>query len=139
MALLYVDLDGFKAINDTWGHDAGDIVLKEVAVRLQSCVRQMDTAARIGGDEFLVILAELQCSEDAAAMAQKIIDALSLPFSPGSVEVSLSASVGIALSPANGDDPALLIKAADSAMYRVKKSGKNGWSFAHSPEEPDTI
>ena len=139
MALLFVDLDGFKTVNDTWGHDAGDRVLKEAAARLQSCVRRTDTAARIGGDEFLVILAELQDREDAAVMAGKILGSISEPIDLDGFSISLSASIGISLSPDNGEDPEVLIKAADGAMYSVKNSGKNGWAFALFPDAPNGL
>jgi diguanylate cyclase (GGDEF)-like protein/PAS domain S-box-containing protein len=132
-SLLFVDLDGFKSVNDTRGHDAGDRVLKEVSLRLLKCLRQTDTASRIGGDEFLLILTDLQSADDASAIAQKILESISAPFAVDDGEVFISASIGISLCPDDGEDPEILIKAADSAMYRVKDSGKNGWAFAHSP------
>ena len=132
-AVLFVDLDGFKAVNDDRGHDAGDRVLREVATRFLSCVRKSDTVARIGGDEFLVIVDDILESRGASGVADKIVGALSSPVSIEGGDVRIGASIGIALFPADGDDPDALIKKADEAMYRVKKAGKNGFGFVTDP------
>ncbi len=130
MAALFIDIDGFKAINDTWGHDAGDRVLREIASRLVSCVRESDTAARIGGDEFLVVLSNLASRDDAALVAKKMLDAFSRPIGIAEGDVAVGLSVGIAVYPEDGTGPDDLIKAADGAMYRVKRAGKNNYAFA---------
>jgi diguanylate cyclase (GGDEF)-like protein/PAS domain S-box-containing protein len=129
IGVLFIDLDEFKMVNDTLGHAGGDALLKEVAVRLQSAVRQGDTVARISGDEFAVVLADLARAEDAALVAQKIIDRLSAAVEVHGNEVFVTASVGIAVFPADGGDAETLIGAADAAMYRAKQSGRNAYQF----------
>jgi diguanylate cyclase (GGDEF)-like protein/PAS domain S-box-containing protein len=130
-AVFFIDLDGFKSVNDTHGHDAGDSVLRETARRLRASVRESDTIARIGGDEFLAVIPELHSRKNAETLARKILDAVSTPYGINTATVSIGASVGIALFPRDsGDDVENLIKLADQAMYRVKKSGKNGFRFA---------
>ena len=129
-AAMFIDLDGFKAVNDSFGHDAGDNVLREVARRLTSCVRETDTVARVGGDEFLMIVTELRSPDDAALIAEKAIALVSMPIEMSGRRAVIGASIGIALYPADGHDNAALIKEADAAMYRVKVSGKNGFAFA---------
>lgn len=126
---MFVDLDGFKSVNDTFGHDAGDSLLKEVAVRLRSCLRETDTAGRIGGDEFLLVASEINSNEDAGLIADKIIKALTLPVFTGEAKLEIGASIGIAVYPEHGNDAEILIKKADTAMYHVKKSGKNNFTF----------
>ncbi len=131
MALLYLDLDRFKSVNDTRGHDAGDEVLKGAADRIQAQVRESDTVARIGGDEFAVILPQIGNSQDAAIVAEKIVDALCASFPAGEEaqgNIDIGASIGIAIFPRDGADMDALFKAADSAMYRAKQSG-NDFSF----------
>jgi diguanylate cyclase (GGDEF)-like protein/PAS domain S-box-containing protein len=131
LALLYLDLDRFKSVNDTRGHDAGDEVLKATADRIQAQVRESDTVARIGGDEFAVILPKIASPQDAAIVAGKIIDALCASFPAGDAErgiIEIGASVGIAIFPRDGADMDTLFKAADSAMYKAKQSG-NSFSF----------
>ncbi|MBE0621176.1 MAG: GGDEF domain-containing protein [Burkholderiales bacterium] len=131
MALLYLDLDRFKSVNDTRGHDAGDAVLKGAADRIQAQVRESDTVARIGGDEFAVILPKIGSSQDAAIVAEKIIDALCASFSFGDEaqgDIEIGASIGIAIFPRDGADMDALFKAADSAMYKAKLLG-NSFSF----------
>ncbi len=131
-AVLFLDLDRFKPVNDRHGHDAGDLVLKEVAHRLQGCVRETDTVARIGGDEFLLVLSGIGSGDDAALVAGNILDSLTESIDLGQNKVSIGASLGIALFPQDGDDPSQLVKKADEAMYRVKKSSRNGFGFATS-------
>ncbi|MGP1680562.1 MAG: diguanylate cyclase domain-containing protein [Burkholderiales bacterium] len=131
MALLYLDLDRFKSVNDTRGHDAGDMVLQGAADRIQAQVRESDTVARIGGDEFAVILPKIASPQDAAVVAEKIIEALCASFPAGDEEhgnIEIGASIGIAIFPGHGADMDALFKAADSAMYKAKQSG-NSFSF----------
>jgi diguanylate cyclase (GGDEF)-like protein/PAS domain S-box-containing protein len=129
VGLLFIDLDRFKRINDSMGHAAGDAVLVEVARRLRSTVRNQDLVARLGGDEFTVVLEDFDQSEVMAAFAQKIIAAVSRPLSIAGREVVVSASVGIAVFPDDGDSTEALTKAADSAMYRAKERGRNTFEF----------
>jgi diguanylate cyclase (GGDEF)-like protein/PAS domain S-box-containing protein len=139
-SVLFIDLDGFKKVNDTWGHDAGDQVLKTVASRLLSCVRNSDTVARLGGDEFLIILNEIQSPEDALKIARKVIEKVDLPIAVSAkseregdaLEAGVSASVGIAIYPRDGVEIDDLIKKADEAMYAIKNNGKHGCAFAIS-------
>jgi diguanylate cyclase (GGDEF)-like protein/PAS domain S-box-containing protein len=130
VGVLFLDLDGFKGVNDTYGHDAGDAALKETALRLRSAIRESDTAARIGGDEFLVIAAAMRDADNASLIARKILAALSSPIAHGGAEFSVGASIGIALYPEDGDSAPALVKLADEAMYRAKNSGKNRYEFA---------
>jgi len=131
-AVMFVDLDGFKNVNDTLGHDAGDYTLQEVARRLLSCVRETDTVARIGGDEFLIIATEINSPDNAAQIAEKIIQAVSQPVMIHGRQALIGASIGIALFPDHSDDKDQLIKLADEAMYKVKNSGKNGYRFVNT-------
>lgn len=132
-ALLFVDLDGFKAVNDGYGHEAGDRVLKDVAARLERSVRQTDTVARIGGDEFLMILPGLKTASEAEQLGDKAIAALSEPVAWGETSLHVGASIGIALYPRDGVDGRQLLRLADQAMYRVKRTTKNGYSFVEEP------
>lgn len=125
VALLFMDLDGFKEVNDTLGHAAGDLLLKESAQRLLACVRESDTVARIGGDEFTAILPHVREAAEAERVATKILDRLREPFHLQGQDVFVSASIGIAVYPGDADSSAVLIKHADAAMYRAKDSGKN--------------
>lgn len=125
VALLFMDLDGFKEVNDKLGHDAGDLLLKEAAQRLLRCIRESDTVARIGGDEFTVILPHVNEAVEAEAVAAKVLDRLREPFLLQGQDVFVSASIGIAVYPGDADSSAVLIKHADAAMYRAKDSGKN--------------
>ena len=129
VAILYIDLDGFKAVNDTYGHDAGDFVLKEVAQRLVNTLRGGDIAARIGGDEFLVVIGGLSDSKNAAGIAQNIISRLSKEIDYQGQMLKVGASIGIAVYPDHGDDVENLKHSADEAMYGVKLKGKNNFAF----------
>ncbi|GBG12614.1 uncharacterized protein NMK_0145 [Novimethylophilus kurashikiensis] len=129
MAVMFVDLDQFKPVNDNLGHDIGDLLLKQVARRLQSCMRESDTVARIGGDEFVVLLPEIDREADAEVVAAKIRNALQLPFEAAGHYLSISCSTGIAVYPDHGLDEKLLLINADIAMYRAKKAGKNNYQF----------
>lgn len=130
-ALLFLDLDHFKSINDSLGHDAGDQLLKEVADRLKSCLREGDTIARLGGDEFTVILEEITESENIANIAQKIIDLMSRSFSINKNEIFVTTSIGIATFPDCGTDQKSLIKNADAALYDAKEQGRGIYRFYH--------
>ncbi|MBV0933898.1 GGDEF domain-containing protein [Marinobacterium weihaiense] len=127
--LMFIDLDGFKAINDGLGHQAGDEVLCEAARRLQAVIRTEDLLARIGGDEFVVLLADGSSEADTASVAQRMLDTLGQPLHVAAGQARVSASIGIARFPEDGADLEALLKAADAAMYRVKKDGKNGFAF----------
>ena len=129
-AILFVDLDGFKRVNDRFGHEAGDRVLKEIAKRLSSCVREVDTVARLGGDEFMVLLSNIIDPADSVRVAKKIIASAGRPFDLGKVPLRIGASVGIAHYPDDGDDFEDLVEAADTAMYEVKKNGKRSYQLA---------
>lgn len=125
LAMMFVDLDGFKAVNDTLGHAYGDQLLKEAARRILACLRESDTVARFGGDEFIVLLPLVETPQDAVVVGEKIRLALQLPFALAATEQHISASVGIAVYPEDGADEASLIKSADTAMYLAKKGGRN--------------
>ena len=132
-AVLFFDLDGFKEINDQFGHDAGDFLLQTTADRLLECVRKSDTVARIGGDEFILLLSEIKTPADVQAIAEKVIDAVQQPVEFEHHILRVKASIGIALYPDHGHTTKALIKQADIAMYAVKNSGKNGYRFADLP------
>lgn len=132
LALLYIDLDGFKFINDNYGHDAGDQVLKETAKRLLQNVRESDTVARMGGDEFTVILPKIHNKKSASIVAQKILHSLSEPYVIDKDVYHLSASIGISIYSKDEEDTDSLIKKADIAMYRSKQLGKNRYTFYSS-------
>ncbi|MFP6735977.1 MAG: diguanylate cyclase [Rhodospirillales bacterium] len=131
MAVMYVDLDGFKAVNDGRGHNAGDMLLKIVAQRLKGCIRKSDLAARIGGDEFVVVLRNVKTLAIVATRARDIVAMMGEPFDvDGDRSAEIGASVGVALFPDDGATPDSLLKAADGAMYGVKQGGKNAVAFA---------
>jgi diguanylate cyclase (GGDEF)-like protein/PAS domain S-box-containing protein len=132
-AVLLLDLDGFKAVNDTLGHEAGDRLLQLAGSRLSQRLRDTDTLARLGGDEFVVVLDHLSVAGDAGRMAQALIEQLSTPFQLAKgKQISISGSGGISLFPANGDDAESLIRRADAALYRAKAAGRGAWRFAFS-------
>ena len=137
LAVLYLDLDRFKLINDTLGHTSGDQVLRTAAERIQGCLRDEDTLARIGGDEFTLLLPQLAQWTDAEVVAEKILESLRAPIILGGHEIFSSASIGIALFPEAGETGETLLKSADIAMYAVKSSGKDGYRF-FSEEMNDT-
>ncbi len=129
IAVMFLDLDRFKTINDTLGHDSGDILLREVSARLQRCVREEDTVARLGGDEFTVILEQINKPEDAATVAAKIIEALAPPILLSGHETFITPSIGVTIYPWDSAHAETLLKNADTAMYRVKQEGGNGYRF----------
>jgi diguanylate cyclase (GGDEF)-like protein/PAS domain S-box-containing protein len=133
LAVMFIDLDHFKSINDTLGHTAGDEFLLEMSHRLRGCVRDDDTVARLGGDEFTIILSELRQPEDAATVAEKILISVQQPVTLAGMTVESSASIGIALYPTDGADTDTLLRNADSAMYRAKESGRNQYQLC-TPE-----
>lgn len=128
-AVMFVDLDGFKQINDTYGHDKGDVLLQGISDRLSAMTRETDTVARIGGDEFLIIAAELHDADNAAGLAAKILHSLAQPMDIGGFKSQVGASIGISLYPQDGTSNKQLIQAADQAMYQAKESGKNQYVF----------
>lgn len=127
LAVLYLDLDGFRQVNNTLGHSAGDGLLKMVAARLLATVREEDTVARLGGDEFIIGLWHLSNADDAATVASKVIAAVSQPYDIEGHTVSITASAGIGIYPVHGDDGDRLMKSADLALYETKRAGKNAF------------
>jgi diguanylate cyclase (GGDEF)-like protein len=127
--VLFLDLDRFKVINDSLGHNIGDQLLQAVAARVQSCVRDSDTVARLGGDEFTLLLPELTHAEDAALVAQKILEAVRYPFHIEGREFYITTSIGISVFPEDGTDAETLIKAADTAMYQAKEQGRDNYQL----------
>ncbi|UGQ45548.1 sensor domain-containing protein [Massilia endophytica] len=129
LAILFLDLDRFKEINDTLGHQVGDLLLKEVAARLLKCVRKVDTVSRQGGDEFVIILADIGGIDHAAHVAETVRHAITQPYHLGEHELNISTSIGVAIYPSDGDDIDTLIKNADTAMYHAKQGGRNNFQF----------
>ncbi|MBA3912937.1 MAG: diguanylate cyclase [Acidobacteriales bacterium] len=129
LALLYIDLDGFKLVNDSLGHATGDALLVQVASRLQSRVRLSDTLARLGGDEFTVILGSLHTREEAMLVARVLLEVLAMPFTINGQSLTIGASIGISIFPTDATDPSDLMQQADSAMYAAKRNGKNCATF----------
>ena len=128
-AILFIDLDGFKQVNDTFGHEAGDALLRDVGIRLKSCVRQNDIVARLGGDEFLVLLENVSEPQQAAIVTEKILLQIAGTTQPTGSPSQVTASIGISFYPRDGKDEKTLMKNADGAMYRVKQRGKNDFEF----------
>jgi len=129
LAVMFVDLDHFKKINDTYGHATGDKLLQSVAGRIVSCVRRSDTVSRQGGDEFIVLLSEVSHAEDSVFIARKILGALSTPYSIDQKHLCMSASIGVSTFPDDGQDAETLIHKADTALYDAKKLGRNNYQF----------
>ncbi len=142
LALIFLDLDNFKPVNDSLGHDIGDLLLKDVALRLQACVkRETDTLARIGGDEFVIVLSQIEETRDAAAVADKIIQSLTQPFEINQHIIDISCSLGIAVYPTDGMDVHSLMRIADHAMYEAKRAGRGCFRFytPDASENPSAI
>lgn len=133
MAVMYLDLDGFKAVNDTYGHHTGDELLKLVADRLLRATRKEDTVARLGGDEFVAVLSDIAHVDDVIRPASKVLRFLSSPFEIGELTVKVSASIGIAFYPGDGQDVEELMSHADKALYDAKRAGKNRYHFSDLP------
>jgi len=134
VAVMFLDLDGFKAINDSLGHAAGDELLAQVAQRLSKCLRESDTVARFGGDEFTVVLPEIDGAESVAKIARKITEEVARPYDLDGIEASVTTSLGVSLYPADGQQPHTLVHKADNAMYHAKRHGKNHHEFYSSEE-----
>ncbi len=132
LALFFIDLDRFKQINDSLGHDMGDIVLKEVSQRLKAKIRSTDTLARLGGDEFTILMEDLKTPHDAALQGQKIIHVLEQPIHVEGHTLYVTSSIGISLYPEDGDDASHLLKYADAAMYKAKEEGRHNYKFYSS-------
>ncbi|PKO25331.1 MAG: hypothetical protein CVU35_04725 [Betaproteobacteria bacterium HGW-Betaproteobacteria-8] len=126
-AVMFIDLDGFKEVNDEFGHKAGDELLIQVSQRLEACIRESDISARLGGDEFTIVLSNLENALAVDGVANKILQALNQPFALGKKRASVSSSIGVAIFPAHGKDADSLLSHADSAMYEAKDKGKNCW------------
>jgi diguanylate cyclase (GGDEF)-like protein/PAS domain S-box-containing protein len=136
LALMFIDLDKFKPVNDTYGHAVGDLLRKEVAQRMQDCLRESDTAARIGGDEFVVLLPSIETDQDAGKVGEKILQTLNRPFELAGHRLDISGSIGVAIYPDHGSSEKLLVKSADIAMYHAKKNGRNNVKlFQHGMQE----
>jgi len=125
VAVMFIDLDGFKGVNDNFGHDIGDLLLQEVGKRMQDCVRETDLVARMGGDEFILILPQLDKKEEASLVAEKLKQVLQEPFYLKEHLVTISSSIGISIFPDDGEDENLLVKKADDKMYQAKMASKN--------------
>lgn len=129
-AVMFIDLDGFKQVNDDHGHDIGDLLLQNVSARLKNCLRDVDTVARIGGDEFAVLQTDIKDDAAVSCVAAKLIDVLSETYQIKQHHLKIGASIGISLYPSKGEDISKLMQQADRAMYQVKKNGKNNYQFA---------
>lgn len=129
VGFMFVDLDGFKAVNDEYGHDAGDAVLVEMGLRMTIAVRETDTVGRCGGDEFIILLPDCDTKSDLETIAKRVVETVSQPFDSVSTSIGLGASIGISMYPDDGDDREALIKLADKAMYKAKRLGKNQYHF----------
>jgi diguanylate cyclase (GGDEF)-like protein len=139
VALLFIDLDRFKSVNDTFGHDAGDLLLRKTAQRILTTVRISDLVARLGGDEFVVMQSPAQDEKAVQALAQRINVALARPFELNGNSIAIGASIGIHLiKPSPGNDPLQLLSTADQAMYSVKRAGGGSFAFAEPAEAPST-
>jgi diguanylate cyclase (GGDEF)-like protein/PAS domain S-box-containing protein len=132
VAVLMLDVDNFKPVNDNWGHHVGDMLLQEIAKRMVATIRSDDTAARMGGDEFVVLLESVRTHNDAAAIAEKLVKTLSQPYYSNDHMLKVSVSIGVAMSPQDGEDVDILLKRADLALYSVKSQGRNAYQFYKS-------
>ena len=133
VGILFLDLDNFKTVNDTLGHDFGDELLQSAAMRIRGALRAEDTLARLGGDEFIVLITDPQSPTDVAVVSRKIIDAMSVPFVIAGHTFHITCSIGMSVFPRDGKDSGVLLRTADEALYEVKKEGRNRATF-HTPE-----
>ena len=136
VGLLFLDLDGFKPVNDNLGHDVGDLLLQAVAKRIKNCLRSSDVVCRLGGDEFSVILPGVKQLEDSGVVAEKILQTVSQPYMLESHHIQVTASVGISVYPQDGSEEDSLLKKADEAMYEAKKLGRNCYQLYQALENP---
>jgi diguanylate cyclase (GGDEF)-like protein len=136
LAVLFLDLDEFKELNDSFGHVIADKLLQSVAARLVKCVRSSDTVSRYGGDEFVILLSEINHAEDARVAAIKILKALGKPYQIDQRSLHVTGSIGVSTHPLNGSDAERLIKNADTAMYQAKQKGRNNYRFFNSQSFP---
>ena len=139
IALLFIDLDHFKEVNDKFGHSMGDLLLQVVTSRIRACVRETDTVARLGGDEFTIILQDLKDTQHAEIVARKILAELATPFHIFNDTIHISASIGITLSPQDTTTSNQLLEKADQAMYMAKKGGLNQFSFFTTPNQEQSV
>jgi diguanylate cyclase (GGDEF)-like protein len=139
MAVVYLDLDGFKQINDTFGHGAGDVLLKMVAGRMVATVREEDTVARLGGDEFVIALWNVSGTDDAARVTLKVIEAVSQPYVIEGHTVSITTSAGVGIYPVHGEDADTLMKSADLALYEAKHAGKNAYRISERTDRSAVV
>ena len=135
IAVLFIDLDGFKSVNDAFGHEIGDQVLKLVSDKLRRCIRSSDTVARMSGDEFILVIENLSKQEDALSIASKILGTISAPLMVSNQHITITASIGLSLYPVDGEDELNLLQKADAAMYQVKNNAKNGFRLFSLPLE----
>ena len=138
LAVLFLDLDDFKEVNDTWGHAIGDLLLQRMADLLKGCLRGEDTVARLGGDEFILILPGIQERQNAIVVAEKINKLVRQPVNLDGKKVQGSISIGISIYPDDGENPKELLNKADAALYSAKKEGRNGYRFASAAELSET-
>ena len=139
LSVLFLDLDNFKQINDQWGHDVGDLVLKEAANRIRSVICPTDIAARFGGDEFVIMLKDVQDEKDVSSIVEKILNQIQNPINEFGRDITLTCSIGAAIYPAHGESPEDLIKNADTALYYVKESGKNDFMIFNQQIEHQSL
>jgi two-component system cell cycle response regulator len=139
VGVMLLDLDGFKAVNDTHGHEAGDLLLQEISHRVRQVFREYDVVARLGGDEFAILLTEVEGPEQVASVAQRLLSAIALPVWVGEDYVEISASIGGALFPDTAESIAALLKCSDAAMYQVKRAGKNGFRMHERDDVPPRL
>ena len=132
LAVIFLDLDRFKHINDTLGHHAGDLLLQAVSVRLKACLQKGDTVARMGGDEFVILLPKLTEQDDVTAVPQKILEAFQLPFNCDDHQIYVTASIGIGIYPQDGEDAQTLLRKSDATMYHAKEKGRNNFQFCNT-------
>lgn len=137
MAVMFIDLDGFKNVNDSYGHAIGDLALRAVAERLQKCIRSSDSIGRLGGDEFAIVLDGARLPADAALVGERIVSTMIEPFMVEGHRLTMAASIGISVYPRDGMDAAALLRNADAAMYEAKQAGCNGFRFFSRPAEDE--